>query len=173
MWCSFRSLSLGVISVVVVSFVGIAIELYTSSGSVSIGPALVDAIRMMRMLRLLRAFRIFRGFKKLRRLVLTLIRSLPLVSNLLALLLIAYSVTGVLCVELYGAMCVEDPRGGHRVEVSLASGLLDRYLAPLPLPSRMAPSSAARGRPLTLPPARAGRAWRTPLSTFRRGSTPS
>ena len=54
----------------------------------------------------------------------TLLRSLTAVGNLAALLLLLFFVVGVLCVEMFGYLCIEklDTRHAH------APGLLDRCL---------------------------------------------
>jgi len=105
-------------AVVMVSFFGIAFDM--QGASLAVNPTILRVLRIFRLFRLLRAFRIFKAAEGLQRLVRTLMRSLGAVGNLGALLLLLFFIIGVLSVEMFGNLCVED-----EVEMS-TGGLVDR-----------------------------------------------
>ena len=67
-------------------------------------------IRVARTGRILRAFRIFRAAQGLQQLIRTLGRSLKDVINLGVLLILLFFVTGIVTVQLFGRLCLDDFR---------------------------------------------------------------
>ena len=95
-------------AVVMVSYIGIAIDNLGSAITQGLDPTLLRVLRIVRVFRILRAFRIFKAAQGLQNLVRTLLRSLTAVGNLAGLLLLLFFVIGVLCVELFGFLCIDN-----------------------------------------------------------------
>lgn len=114
------------------SFFSIIFEFQTRilSTNWGIGPGIIRALRLLRLVRQLRAFRLFKSAAGLRGIGKTLLQSLVSFRNLIIIMVIAYVGFGVLLVELFGGMCVED-RALHwelGEAKALETGKLDRCL---------------------------------------------
>ena len=94
--------------VVMISYLGIAIDNLGQAITAGLNPSAIRILRLVRIFRILRAFRIFKAAQGLQNLVRTLLRSLTAVGNLAALLLLLFFVVGVLCVEIFGSLCVDN-----------------------------------------------------------------
>ena len=100
--------------IVMVTFGGVVID--SLGNLIKLDPTILRVLRIFRIFRILRAFRIFKAAKGLQAIVATLVRSLPALGNLFAMLGLFFFIFSILGVTLFGSLCTFDdiPLSGLR-----------------------------------------------------------
>eukprot|EP00960_Hanusia_phi_P043183 755907-Hanusia_phi.AAC.2 len=113
--------------IVVLSYIGIALELQGTLLHVS--PSFVRMLRLVRIVRVLRAYRLLnvKAVKGLRNMIETLVKSLPYVLDVCAMLMVIYFIFGMLMVGLFKDMCTQELNMVRESE-SLLAGRVHRCL---------------------------------------------
>jgi hypothetical protein len=92
--------------IVMVTYGGVVID--SLGNLIKLDPTLMRVLRIFRVFRILRAFRIFKAAKGLQAIVATLVRSLPALGNLFAMLGLFFFIFSILGMTLFGTLCSLD-----------------------------------------------------------------